>query len=403
MKSIKYSIIILATILLAWLLPKAYHLIADQPFKNTFVYYSSVDEAFCTIEYNKSEEQLVRKNIKTNKVYTESEFDSILPMFYTRQLLSDGRLPDTFNGRNLTPRQINSKKFFLRANPYDKNKPHIPLYTLFESISGRVKLETPGDFFRLNSRIEFIDPETNQVKQEKSELFNREFEKRGFQFPAKLAAGNPSTRKAYDEGYFIIDNSNQIFHLKMVNAMPFLKKVSLPEHVVPEHIITMEPADRSFYAFVFDTNKKLHIITTNKYQLEEIPIPDYNIDKDRLLIMANPLYWNVNVISDKGKTTMAIDAVNKKKVDEVSFEKPNNSLAAINYILPFSIKFTNSATKYISPHIQFGTYAVIITNLIMCLIFALICRYRKQKQQISALAWIAITGIYGFISNAIFR
>lgn len=399
--SIKYLIIILATLLLSWLLPKSYHLMTDEPSESVFVYYSSIDKAFCSLEHN--EDGLIRKNRSTNKVYSEVEFDSILPMFYSRQLMADGRMPKSIDGKLIDPKQVNVKKFFFRAKPTDKNKPHIGIYTLFESMSGRVKIEMPGDVFRLNSKIEFINPETNQVNEEKSLRFNKLFEKKGFQFPAKLAAGNPSTRKAYDEGYFIIDNKDQVFHLKMVNAMPFLRKITLPKGVVPEYILTMEPNDRSFYAFLFDTNKKLHIISTDSYKIIDIPTPTYDIDKDQLLIMANPLYWNINVISSKGKTVFALNAETKQVIDELTIEQENKKSSYNKNVLPFAIEFTSGDTLYIKPMILFGSYWVLLCNALMVLGFIFVTRYRKQKIQLFSVVWIAITGIYGFIANIIFN
>ncbi|PKQ68364.1 hypothetical protein BZG01_03865 [Labilibaculum manganireducens] len=401
--SINYLIIVLGTLLLAWLLPKSYHLVTDTASKNIFTYYSSVDKAFCTIDFDDKEERLIRKNMNTNRVYSESEFDSILPMFYSRQLMADGRMPKSIDGKVINLNDVKFKKFFFKITPADKNKPHIPLYTLFESMSGRVRIEMPGDVFRLNSKIEFINPETNRVNEEKSQCFNKIFEKRGFRFPAKMAAGNPSTRKAYDEGYFIIDNDDQIFHLKMVNAMPFLRKVSLPAGVVPEYILTMEPDDRSFYAFVFDTNKRLYIITTDAYKLQEIPTSAFDINKDQLLIMANPLFWNINVISSKGKTVLALNADTKQVVDEVTFKQDISESAYSKFILPFAVGFTNANTKYIKPMVYFGSYWVLLTNLLLTLVFVFITRYRKQKIQLFSVVWIAITGIYGFIANIIFN
>ncbi|WP_421919424.1 DUF4857 domain-containing protein [Marinifilum sp.] len=403
MKNIKYLIIVLGTLLLAWLLPKSYHLITDTASSNVFTYYSSIDKAFCTIEYDDIEDRLIRKNIKTNKEYNEVEFDSILPMFYSKQMFADRRMPESIDGKDINPRTVNSQKFFFRVKPAEKNKPHIPLYTLFESMSGRVKIEMPGDVFRLTDRIEFINPETNEINQEKSDRFNKQFIKRGFQFPAKLAAGNPSTRKAYDEGYFIIDSNNQIFHLKMVNAMPFIKKVPLPADIIPEFILTKEPGDRSFYAFVFDTNKKLHIITTESYKLQEVPTPAYDVDKDQLLIMANPLYWNVNVVSNKGKSVLALNADTKKIVDTASFMSRDKRTNYSKFFLPFAVKFTSGNTKYIKPILRFGSYMVIFTNMILVFAFLFIIRYRKQKMQILPLIWISITGIYGFIASVIFN
>ncbi|NOU58378.1 DUF4857 domain-containing protein [Marinifilum caeruleilacunae] len=403
MKNIKYLIIILGSLLLAWLLPKSYHLVTDIASPNIFTYYSSIDKAFCAIEFDEKEGHLIRKNIKTNRVYSELEFDSILPMFYSTQLFADGRMPKSIDGIDINPRIVNSKKFFFRVKPADKNKPHIPLYTLFESMSGRVRIEMPGDVFRLRDKIEFINPETNEINTEKSEKFNHHFVKRGFQFPAKMAAGNPSTRKAYDEGYFIIDNMNQIFHLKMVNSMPFLKKVPLPSEIVPEYILTMEPDDRSFYAFVFDANKKLHLITTDSYKLQEIPTPNYDVDRDQMMIMANPLYWNVNVVSSRGKEVMALHADTKEIADRTLIEGQAVGTNYSKYFLPFAVGFTSGNTKYIKPIIHFGSYLVLVTNFLLALIFVFIIRYRKQEFQFIPVVWIACTGIYGFITSLIFN
>ncbi|WP_321281918.1 DUF4857 domain-containing protein [Marinifilum fragile] len=403
MKNIKYLIIVLGTMILGWLLPKSYHLVTDKASPNIFTYYSSVDKAFCAIEFDDVKGHLIRKNVKTNKEYSEAEFDSILPMFYSMQLFSDGRMPKSINGKDINPRVVNSKKFFFRVKPADKNKPHIPLYTLFESMSGRVRIEMPGDMFRLTDRIEFINPETNEINEEKSELFSKQFVKKGFQFPAKMAAGNPSTRKAYEEGYFIVDNKDEIFHLKMVNAKPFLKKVPLPDGVVPTYLQTMEPDDRSFYAFVFDANKKLHIITTDAYSLQEIPTPEYDVDNDQLLIMANPLYWNVNVVSNKGKNVLAINADTKEVVDATSIAGHELGVNYSKYFLPFAVGFTSGNTRYIKPILHFGSYLVLVSNLILALAFVIIIRYRKQKMQILPVVWISITGIYGFIASIIFN
>lgn len=403
MKSINYLIILLGTTLLAWLLPKSYHLVTDKASPNIFTYYSSVDKAFCTIEFNDKEERLIRSNIKTKKEYNEYEFDSILPMFYSRQLFADGRMPESIQGLDMKPREINSKKFFFRMNPMGKNKPHVPLYTLFESMSKRVRIEMPGDFFRLDSKIEFINPETNEVNREKSDRFNKVLVKRGFEFPAKQIAGNPSTRKAYDEGYLIIDNADQIFHLKMVNNMPFVKKVKLPEGLVPTYLMTMEPDDRSFYAFVYDSKKRLHVLSTDHYKLQEVPTPAYDINKDQLLIMANPLYWNVNVINADAKTVLAIRADSKEKVDEVVISHDSAEENYAKFVLPFSVGFTHSNTRFIKPVVYFGSVWVLMLNVFFAALFVFIMKIRKQKLQVIPLLWISITGIYGLIASLIFN
>jgi hypothetical protein len=403
MRIINYIIIILASFLLAWIMPMLHHLAVDKASKNIFTYYSSVDKSFCTIDFDDVKERLERKNVKTNREYTAAEFDSILPLFYHRQLLADGRMPDSIHGVAISPKEINEKGFYFRYNPTDKNKPHIPIYTLFESMSGRVNLEMPGDMFRLKDRIEFLDPETNLVNQAKSDLFMRVFEKRGFKFPAKLAAGNPTTRKPYEEGYFIIDSSDKLFHLKMVNAKPFLKSIDLPSGLKPIFISTMEPYDRSFYAFVFDQNNKMYMLSTQNYDLVEIACPDFDMDFSKIVIMANMLYWNINVISSEGKSTLALDARSKVAVDQLDLKTEVAGKSFMSYFFPFTFRFQASNTKYIEPVIKVGQSLVFIINLIIALLYVGFKAYRKQKTDWLRVAWIALTGVFGLIPCLLFN
>jgi len=403
MKPIRYTIIMLASITLAWLLPSFYHLLSDNSGSNVFTYYSSVEEAFCSIDFDEQEERLIRYNVKTNQEYSEAEFDSVLPLFYYRQLLSDGRFPDTINGRAITLKEVNSKSFFYRYNAKDKNTPSIPIYTLFESFSGRVRLEMPGDVFRLNDKIEFINPETNMVDNEKSELFMSVFEKKDFQFPARAAYGNPSTRKPYDEGYFIIDNSGQIFHLKMVNGKPFLKNTNFPENINPVHISTQEPDDRSYYAFVFDDQNNVYLMTTDNYRIETIPTPGFDCNKGRLMIMANPMYWNVIVLSSRGKECYALHADTKELVDSLSLLTPAEYDFTLSNILPFELRFTSGNTDYIQPSISFATWWVLLTNLLLVGVFVFIGKRKNKQVQVFELVWIGLSGVFGFIPCLIFK
>ncbi len=396
-------IIIVSVLSLAWIMPQLLHLAVDSPSRGGFVYYSSIEKAFVTMEFDEVKEKLIRYNLKTNKEYTSSELDSVLPMFYYRQLLSESRMPKEIHGVPIDVKQIRSKSFFYRMSPYNKNKPSVPLYTLFESISGRVNLQPPGDFFRLTDKIEFLNPESNSVIKEKSRKFNYVFNARNFKFPAKIVAGNPSERKPYDEGYFILDSNNEIFHLKMVNGKPFLKNINMPENIKPVFIEVQEPKDHSFYAFVFDENNDLYIITTNNYAFQKITCPKFNIDKDKLKIMTNPLYWNIEVKTENKKEYFAIDAKTKKLVDKHSFSIQKKESVLLKYLFPFTIQFESSNTRFIISKINFSNYYSILINVIFALIFMIISKIKKQKYKLIPYVVILITGIYGFITMLIFN
>ena len=99
------------------------------------------------------------------KVYSGEAIDSMLPTFYYRQLIADGRLPDTLRGVAMTPKAIQAGNFIFRSSPSDLNRRVPGLYPLLESRSGRVDLEMPDDVFRITDQgIEFIDMATKAVK-----------------------------------------------------------------------------------------------------------------------------------------------------------------------------------------------------------------------------------------------
>ncbi len=396
MKFTRFLLILLSSLLLSWFVPSLFHLISDKAGKNVFTYFSSIEKSFCTIDFDEKKDRLIRYNVKTKQEYSESEFDSILPLFYYHQLLADGRLPDSIDGKAITPGMIREKSFFYRYNAKDKNSPQIPIYILFESFPKRVNPEMPGDVFRLKKNIEFIDPQTNKVKQEKSRKFSKALERVKFQFPAKLVAGNPSLRKAYDEGYFVIDASDRIFHLKMVNGKPFVKNIRWKQKAKPVYISTIEPDDRSFYAFVFDENNKVWIISSDEYKQQQIHTPPFDPDKDKLIIMANPMYWNINILSNTGKYCMALRAEDKKIVDKYEIPRPQQSGHYLDYVLPFELQMEFSNSAYIKPAIRFGSPLVFVFHFILAILFVFFNTKKKHQETLLAAIWILVSGVYGF-------
>lgn len=226
---IKVLLVVLCTVLLAWLLPTFYGLFSEVHSGRYFVYYSSITNHFCSVEREADSKKMIRKDVTTNEEYNLNQFDSILPLMYYRQLLADGKMPDSIQGKKITVKDANTKSFFFRYKPTGKNSPAIGLYPLFEASSGRVDLKMPDDVFRLSSEIAFIKPETNTIDEEKTARFQKLFTEVGFSFPAKLVAGNPSPRKPYDEGYFVIDNNDRLYHLKLEKNKPYLHKIALPK------------------------------------------------------------------------------------------------------------------------------------------------------------------------------
>ncbi|RXE61133.1 DUF4857 domain-containing protein, partial [Muribaculaceae bacterium Isolate-001 (NCI)] len=125
--------------------------------------------------------------------YTQEETDSILPLFYVRQLMADERFPDSIMGVAVTPREVQHTNFNFRISAPDINTSAVPLYPLLESMSKRVELKMPDDVFRITpTGIEFIVMESNSVDEAKSRRFTEALTKKSFRFPARYVAGNPT-------------------------------------------------------------------------------------------------------------------------------------------------------------------------------------------------------------------
>nr|MCR5532847.1 DUF4857 domain-containing protein [Paludibacteraceae bacterium] len=103
MRNIKYIIIVLALIVIAWLLPALYELISPRTDKMPFVVYSCLDSTFMKIETINKQVHYVDFR---GQEFSKAQADSLLPLFSFRQLVAEGRLPDSLYGVALTPKII---------------------------------------------------------------------------------------------------------------------------------------------------------------------------------------------------------------------------------------------------------------------------------------------------------
>lgn len=86
----RFSIIFLCitlVLLLLWQLPWCYTFFAAKPSRTPFSMYSCVIGDFLSMGYEESV-GLIRRDQSGNN-YTQEQTDSILPLFYVRQLMAD--------------------------------------------------------------------------------------------------------------------------------------------------------------------------------------------------------------------------------------------------------------------------------------------------------------------------
>ncbi|MCK9411572.1 MAG: DUF4857 domain-containing protein [Prolixibacteraceae bacterium] len=406
MEKISRMILVLVAILiLAIVLPMLYWMAFEKPIKKSVVYYSCIDEDFFI---QRSGTPATFEDCKGNK-YPREKFEQKTPMMHFQQLMVSGKMPDTIRGKAIDMREIVRNRSFERIKPEDIYCPKPKLFPMFESQSGRASLELPNDYFRITWRVEFLDAGTNKISEEKSQLFSAALYHFGFTFPATLIEGIPTTRKSCDEGYLIVDSSSQLFHVKMIKGKPYVKKVDLPDGLKFKHISCVDFKDKKYYAYLISEENAIYILTQDEYKLIKFPVTGYNAENCELKIYSDLFNYNVTV-EDEGHTDVIILDKEYKKVVSYHESWPLVSERTegkiFGSLFPFELSMENPNSIYINFYWKgSGGMGWIILNLLLVAVHFLILRLRKAKKKGHAvdLAFVAIAGIYGFLSVHLFQ
>ena len=337
---------IIVVMLVVWKLPWLYNnyavsfLHGDEIGGQPFTLYSGLAD-----EFIQNTEGQGRRGI-SGREYTVEEADSLLPFFWTTQLVNAGRLPDTIRGYAVSPQLIRQTNINYHRRAYDTHtkRPNCGLWLLLESLPKRVNLEDPDDAFRFTKDgIEFINMNTGKVKPKKSKLFTDALVKKGFAFPVHELDGNPDTRKEYDEGYLLIDNNRKMYQMKMTAGQPFVKKIDLTdETVVPMCIFVTEFRSRCLRGLMTDENNVLYVITPN-YEVKPLGGGiHYDPTQSNMMIMGNMLDWTIRITTEEAEEFYAVSALDHSLLK--TFIAPYRS----NPYLP-GLHFTETLDRWVKP------------------------------------------------------
>lgn len=400
----RYVLVIIAIIGLSVAIPRLYWISFEKPIKAPIVFYSCIDKDFYMI-------RPAQNSIKTNSQGDEVSrdvFEKMLPLNYSRQLTLNGTMPDSINGIEMDIHEIRRNRSFFRIRPRELHAPKPTLFPLFESESGRANLEMPDDFFRITWRMEFIDAETNQINEEKSRMFSALLYKRGFQFPAKTIDGIPTTRKSCDEGYLVIDSEDQLFHVKMVNAKPFVRKVDVPEGLKFKQISCVDFSDKLYYAYLFSTNNEIYVLTQYDYMLEKLEIENIIPEEGEIRIQGDLFNYNITSSND-GMIKSTILDKDFQFVDvyqETWLKKEERREGKIaQFIFPFEIKLSDKNSDYITffvnPH---TTFYWSFLSIVLTIIQLVLLKRKNEKitNHLLDLGFITVAGLFGFIAVNVF-
>lgn len=398
-KIFSYTIILCAIFLLAWGTPNLYGKIDVRKTKGFFTYYSSIVKSFAMFTHDEKG-NMIRKDREGNR-YSQLEFDSILPLFYYRQLKLDNKLPKEVDGHPISVKILEQSASFFRLSSRDINAPKIPLYPLFPTLTGRVGLSTPPDVFRFNEQFQFVDIAPNAVDKEKSEEYYSKLLAKGFTGKAIHIANDPNSRKPYENGSFIVDENFNVFHIKDVAGKAFVKKTTIPSSIKTKHIEVTADGNRKFYGYLFDEAGAMYLIKAPSYELVKLDIPNFDINKQSVKIYGNLLYWNVYITGDGKDDIYALKASDFKQIDKMNnLVEVEESFRLAEWIFPFRVSFTTYTSKFVDLHFKFGKAKSIWVSILLALLFFGL--FRKKSNYIDILL-VALTGIYGLITLLVLK
>lgn len=402
----RYILIVLGIVVASYAVPKLYWTIFEKVPVSPSVFYSCTLNDFIIVGSSKAGPgERIDGNGKT---YTNAEYEKNMPLMFFRQLMVDGSMPDSINGVKLEPMVINKANSFFRYTPKKIFSPVPTLYPMFESESGKVNLAMPEDFFRISGRMEFIIAKTNKTDEAKSELFTNALKEKGFVFPAGIIAGIPTTRKSKDEGYFVTDSNQGLFHIKMIKGQPYIARIDIPKDLGIVYIECVDLRNSEFYCYVFTENKGIYVVMDEVYDLQRFPVENFDPYRHSARINCDLFNKCITVSGENWIRATAIDDMYEvvdtyEELWPGKYERAEGKVFAS--LFPFEISLKTEDSAYVGFNFLLSPGLIwIITGLVFTSLaaFILVRKGRSPGKNIPDLIITAVTGIYGFLAILIF-
>lgn len=372
----------IVVVLLALFLPKFIDSIFAKSDVKVNLYYSEILDKFI-IQSGQNYQILGDKNI------TKDEFIANLPFKFYSYLLAKGIFPECFSEfANEDKIRANSLNFMIKPDIY--NQKPLEIWTIFESNPPYLKLSFNDYALRAKKdSLEFVNLFSLKIEKELSAIYTNALKNSGFSFPIKHFFTNPTTKKPFDEGAFIVDSLNQIYHLKMIDGKPSVKKTDIKDG---DLVIVSENTKKEFYAAILSKNS-VKLISYDDYKLIELPSGDYDPSTDKFALYITPISKSV-VIHKKDKILgYRLDddyAINSAFQYDILRETTAKDIKEM--ILPFEIR---NLSSYLYGFKFEGVYVkALILNLILCCLSTLLYGRSELIRHI----FVLIFGIYGFIA-----
>jgi len=390
-----FTLIFFSFLTLGFYLPHIVKQLSKDNSLATYVFYSPTKEKFVYKKHFGEHNFAYGDNLERS--FNQKDFEEALPFIYWKNLDIQKKLPLVINGVKYNKSEIKKARqsFKLDYKDLKETNKQIQLYPLFNPNSKKGTISFPKHMFNLDAGFLLLDSETNKIDKKLGESYNKLFNEKEFSFPSKIIAGKTTNIKPLDEGYFILDSKNNLFHMKVYDDIMSLNKINYNKNIKISNIKISESRKKEFYGILLTKDNEVYIILYKNYKLIKLPLKNYNPINMKLEIYANPLNKLVRFQDDKNVFAYAFDKnFNYVSDFKTSIPQVNNTYTKIFDLLSTFHIENNKFKNYEEYIFKLHSYKSFIFSSILALAFFLTFRKKEFMPTLIKSLLLLFGGIY---------
>ena len=360
-------------VLILWLVPWLYNLATLETYSSPFTLYSPVINDFTYLDRGEGKDF----NFIDRKGQVHG--DEVQPLFYASVLVSRGEFPDSLAGKPITKADADLHSSILTERPKDVAKKDVPVRLLMESVPVRLELQDPEEALVFKKKgISVYRMEGKELLKEKSDKLTSDLRELGFTFPVKLAAGNPSHRKDYDEGYLLTDSADKLFHLKQTDGKIECEYFPEADGLAVKWLTITEFKDKATLGMMVSSDNTLSVLYPDG-KVTRTAVK-YDPFKESFMLVGDMFFQTVKVYDNDIEHFYALKTDDFSLVDKMDRTYPfEDEVNLCKYIFPCRINFTSSLDGYVKMRFKdFSWIGLLVDILAISAVYAI----KRRKKTI---------------------
>ena len=230
---------------------------------------------------------------KNGRILDSKEYLLALPFIFSKYLLEQGIFPEKL--KHFLKDDLLKKDYLeIEISPELFNKNNIKLNPLINAakINDELYYQPFLLEYKIRFRLRLPEPKTRAVESELALALASS----SFSHPAQAIFQNLNLNKSFDDGLFIQDSENNLYHLMSFNKSFQMIFTGINAKI---NALFIEENEQGFIRGLMISEGKLYAMLYEDYKLVLIDGISYDFMKDRLTFIRNPASMSIG-ISSKG-------------------------------------------------------------------------------------------------------